>query len=71
MKKGTRKWRNLELKKKRKTIAFEQIQGYFSGCIYVERIGEQCYLDYYNSQKDGGDVRWDGHSSEGLDDQQV
>ena len=28
MKKGTGKWRNLEQKKKRKTIAFEQIQGY-------------------------------------------
>ena len=42
--------------------------GYFSGRINVERIGEQCYLGHYNSQKDRGDVRWDGHSSEGPDD---
>ena len=44
---------------------------YFSDRINVERTGEQCYLGYYNSQKNGGDVRWDEHSSEGLDDQQV
>ena len=27
---------------------------YFSGRINVERSGEQCYLGYHNSQKDGG-----------------
>ena len=26
---------------------------YFFGRINVERTGEQCYLGYYNSQKDG------------------
>ena len=44
---------------------------YFSGRINVERIGEQCYLGHCNSQKGKVDVRWDGHSSEGPDDQQV
>jgi len=44
---------------------------YFSGRINVERTCEQCCLGYHNSQKDGGDVRWDRHSSEGPDDQQM
>ena len=44
---------------------------YFSGSINVERIDEQCYLDYYNSQRDREDVWWDWHSSEGRDVQQV
>ena len=42
---------------------------YFSGRINVEKTGEQCYLGHNNSQKDRGKVQWDGHSSEGLDDQ--
>ena len=37
----------------------------------MERTDEQYYLGHYNSQKDRGDVRWDGYSSEGPDDQQV
>ena len=41
---------------------------YFSSSINVEKTCEQCYLGYYNSQKDGGDVRWDEYSSEGPDD---
>ena len=44
---------------------------YFFDRINVERTDEQCYLGHYNSQKDKGDVRWDGHSSEDPDDQQV
>jgi len=44
---------------------------YFSGRINVEKTCEQCCLGYHNSQKDGGGVQWDKHSSEGLDNQQV
>ena len=44
---------------------------YLFGRINVEKTGEQCYLDHNNLQKDKGEVQWDGHSSEGLDDQQV
>ena len=44
---------------------------YFSGRINVEETGEQGHLGHNNSQKDKGDDRWDGHSSEGPDDQQV
>jgi len=44
---------------------------YFSGCINVEKICEQCYFGYYNSQKGGGGVRWDKHLSESPDNQQV
>ena len=44
---------------------------YFSGRINVKKTSEQYYLGHNNSQKDKGDVRWDGHLSEGPDDQQV
>ena len=44
---------------------------YFSNRINVEKTGEQCYFGHTNSQKDRGKVWWDGHSSEGLNDQQV
>jgi len=46
-------------------------ESYFSGRINMEKTGEQCYLGQCNSQKDKVDVRWDRHSSEGPDDQQV
>ena len=44
---------------------------YFSGRINVEETGEQGHLGHNNSQKDREKVRWDKHSSEGLNDQQV
>ena len=40
-------------------------------CIYVEKIPEQYCLDYRNSQGVWEGVRWDKHSSGGLDDQQM
>ena len=44
---------------------------YFSGCIYVEKISEQYYLDYHNSQKTKEYVWWDRYSGKDSDDQQV
>ena len=44
---------------------------YFSGYIYVEKISEQYYLGYHNSQKTREDVWWDMYSSNGSDVQQV
>ena len=44
---------------------------YFFGRINVKRTCEQCCLGYHSSQRDGGDVRWDGHLSEGPNDQQM
>ena len=43
---------------------------YFSSRIYVEKIFEQCYIGYHNSQIVREDV-WDKYSSRGSDDQQV
>ena len=40
-------------------------------CYYVERIPEQCCLGRPNSQRACEGVRWDKHSSSGLDDRQV
>ena len=44
---------------------------YFSNCIYVEKISEQYYLGYQNSQKIREGVWWNKYSSKGSDDQQV
>jgi len=44
---------------------------YFTGRIYVKKTFEQCYLDYYNSQKAREGGWWDKYLSRSSDDQQV
>ena len=44
---------------------------YFTGHIYVEKISEQYYLGYRNSQRAREGGWWDKYSSGGSDDQQV
>ena len=44
---------------------------YFFGLIYVEKIFEQCYLGYRNSQRVREGVWWDQYLSRDSDNQQM
>ena len=44
---------------------------YFTGRIYMEKMSEQWYLGYCNSQRAREIDWWDKYLSKGSDDQQV
>ena len=60
------------VKKYLRKSCYHHIECSAANChIYVEKTPKQCCFGRPNSQRPCEDVRWDKHSSSGLDDRQV